>query len=97
MVVDFAASRARACSDCHNACENACPMRLKPRNLKRHMFTCTQCAQCISACEATQEGNLQGTLLLWSGSGNLSKKSLRGRKADKETHQGEQNETGEHS
>jgi len=40
-------------------------MRLKPRNIKRAMFTCTQCAQCVSACETTQRDNPQGPLLRW--------------------------------
>ena len=40
-------------------------MRLKPRNVKRMMFTCTQCAQCISACETTQRDNPNGPLLQW--------------------------------
>lgn len=29
-------------------------MRLKPRSTKRHMFTCTQCMQCVDACEKVQ-------------------------------------------
>jgi ferredoxin-type protein NapH len=35
MVVGFDTRRAAACQDCNNACDNACPMRLKPRTLKR--------------------------------------------------------------
>ena len=34
-----------------DACDNACPMRLQPRLQKRRMFTCTQCQQCVQACE----------------------------------------------
>jgi ferredoxin-type protein NapH len=56
MVVGFDSARAAACHDCNNACDNACPMRLKPRTLKRSMFTCTECAQCISACASVQAG-----------------------------------------
>ena len=41
------------CTMC-GKCEHACPMRLKPRSTKRHMFTCTQCMQCIEACENVQ-------------------------------------------
>jgi ferredoxin-type protein NapH len=64
MVVDFDKGRARACSHCNNACDNVCPMRLKPRTQKRSMFTCTQCAQCIDACTQVQ-GQQQLTLLRW--------------------------------
>ncbi len=65
MVVGFDAERARACASCNAACDNACPMRLKPRSIKRKMFTCTQCAQCISACNEVQRDNPAGSLLHW--------------------------------
>lgn len=65
LVVGFEASRARSCADCNAACDNACPMRLKPRSIKRKMFTCTQCTQCIDACEQVQQHNPQGSLLHW--------------------------------
>ncbi|RMG38423.1 MAG: 4Fe-4S binding protein [Gammaproteobacteria bacterium] len=66
MVVGFDTDRADACKRCNNACDNACPMRLKPRTIKRRMFTCTECAQCISACAQVQarQGGGQG-LLHW--------------------------------
>ncbi len=54
MVVAFDRRRARACVDCDASCEHACPMRLKPRSSKLRMFTCTQCMQCIQACERVQ-------------------------------------------
>jgi polyferredoxin len=54
MVVSFDRSRAKLCADCDKSCEHACPMRLKPRDVKRHMFTCTQCMQCVEACENVQ-------------------------------------------
>ena len=54
MVVSFDRSRAKECVDCDSSCDHACPMRLKPRMTKRHMFTCTQCMQCIDACENVQ-------------------------------------------
>jgi polyferredoxin len=63
MVVGFDVGRARECNRCDNACDNACPMRLKPRSWKRKMFTCTQCAQCISACRQVK-GN-ERSLLQW--------------------------------
>ena len=65
MVVGFARDRAADCASCYSACDHVCPMRLKPRNIKRTMFTCTQCAQCVSACETTQQHNPRGPLLQW--------------------------------
>lgn len=63
MVVGFDTGRAKACADCNNACDSACPMRLKPRTLKRKMFTCTECAECISACR--QKKGMDQGLLRW--------------------------------
>ena len=46
-------------------------MRLKPRSIKRKMFTCTECGQCLQACEFVQAGGpgnigkLQTSLLQW--------------------------------
>ena len=69
MVVGFQRSRASDCSTClpdrRAACDAVCPMRLTPRNIKRHMFTCTQCGQCLEACEQSQRDNPQGPLLTW--------------------------------
>jgi polyferredoxin len=65
MVVGFDTRRARACHDCNNACDHACPMRLKPRTLKRKMFTCTECGECISACTQVQGGVPLDGLLRW--------------------------------
>jgi polyferredoxin len=65
MVVGYDRTRAVACARCNAACDNACPMRLKPRTIKRHMFSCTQCGQCVSACNDVQKDNPQGALLKW--------------------------------
>ena len=65
MVVGFNEQRARECQDCNNACDNACPMRLHPRSIKRNMFTCTSCAQCISACATFSAQKKQPGLLEW--------------------------------
>jgi len=65
MVVGFDKARANSCQDCNNACDNVCPMRLKPRTIKRKMFTCTECAQCISACTTVQGGEAANSLLRW--------------------------------
>lgn len=69
MVVGFQRKRAVDCASClpdrQSACDSVCPMRLTPRNIKRLMFTCTQCAQCVEACEQSQRDNPQGPLLQW--------------------------------
>lgn len=65
MVVGFDRNRARLCGDCNNACDNICPMRLKPRTIKRRMFTCTECAQCITTCAQVQTPHSRPTLLHW--------------------------------
>jgi ferredoxin-type protein NapH len=54
MVVGYQRERARDCASCPSFCDHVCPMRLKPRNIKRLMFACTQCGQCIDACETVQ-------------------------------------------
>jgi polyferredoxin len=66
MVVDFERQRSSRCKSCNNACDNACPMRLKPRYQKRLMFACTQCAECISTCEIKQSNDGQESLLHWA-------------------------------
>jgi ferredoxin-type protein NapH len=65
LVVGFDSTRARGCQACNNACDNVCPMRLRPRTIKRRMFTCTGCTQCITACEQVQAGSPEGGLLHW--------------------------------
>lgn len=63
MVVGFNSKRAKECKDCDKSCEHACPMRLKPRNIKRKIFTCTQCYECIDACERVQQVNGKAPVL----------------------------------
>ena len=69
MVVGFKRKRLTDCANCldghGSACDAVCPMRLKPRNVKRWMFACTQCGQCISACETVNRNNPNGQLLRW--------------------------------
>lgn len=65
MVVGFSRSRAKDCASCYSACDHVCPMRLTPRNVKRMMFACVQCGQCVDACETTQDSNPNGSLLDW--------------------------------
>ncbi|HLO62962.1 MAG TPA: 4Fe-4S binding protein [Azonexus sp.] len=72
MVVGFERKRLTDCASCldghGSACDSVCPMRLKPRNVKRWMFACTQCGQCISACATTNRNNPEGQLLRWVSS-----------------------------
>ena len=65
MVISFDTSRSQACKDCNNACDNACPMRLQPRTIKRKMFTCTECGECISACTQVEQFKKDSSLLHW--------------------------------
>lgn len=79
LVVNFERQHATACQSCSNACDNACPMRLKPRTIKRHMFACTQCASCVTACNLAQADNPHGSLLHWHSGENALDKSDRAR------------------
>ncbi len=65
MVIGFSRERSRDCASCHSACDHVCPMRLNPRNVKRMMFACVQCGQCVDACDHTQSANPDGALLNW--------------------------------
>jgi polyferredoxin len=65
MVVGFDSRHRSDCIDCNAACDHACPMRLKPRAIKRRIFTCTQCSQCISACDEAQQSRERPPLLQW--------------------------------
>ncbi len=84
MVVGFDRKRAADCNTCYSACDHVCPMRLNPRNIKRMMFTCTQCGQCISACETTQKDNPNGPLLSWI-SGEAARQNEAGLRAGGKT------------
>lgn len=76
IVVSFDRERASLCQDCDKDCEDACPMRLPVRSYKRAKFTCTQCAQCISACQNVQKDNPDGSLLDWSAGEKIKQVSL---------------------
>ncbi len=65
LVVGFDRPRAAACVDCGGACDDVCPMRLKPRLDKRHMFACTNCGRCLEACSQVQRADPRGGLLQW--------------------------------
>ena len=65
MVIGFDNRRTESCIDCNAACDNACPMRLKPRRIKRRIFTCTQCRRCLDACSGVQTPKGERPLLRW--------------------------------
>ena len=60
LVMAFDRHRASECRECHtpcapkgDACEAVCPMRLRPRQTKRWMFSCVQCGRCLRECETS--------------------------------------------
>lgn len=72
MVIGFERQRAADCTACQSlggtgyaACEAECPMRLRPRQTKQKMFTCTQCTRCVSACQEVQQRHGAQPLLRW--------------------------------
>jgi len=75
LLISFNRNRGDACKTCTQACDNACPMRLKPRKNKRHMFTCTQCLRCVEACQKVQSGS--ESLLHWQKGGEQNAQSDR--------------------
>jgi ferredoxin-type protein NapH len=79
---------AQATATLGSACESVCPMRLKPRTVKRRMFSCVQCGQCISACDATQTAQHRTPTLQWHVGEAALRESLRQRRAEHpESHQ----------
>ncbi|MBF0132965.1 MAG: 4Fe-4S binding protein [Magnetococcales bacterium] len=72
LVVGFERHRVGECSSCSQACDNACPMRIKPRGGKGRIATCTQCGACVAACARVKVHDPQGPLLYWV-SGNSAK------------------------
>lgn len=87
MVVAFARNRARDCKTCDqprgSACDNACPMRLNPRNIKRMMFSCVQCGQCLSACDSSQSAQQRLPTLQWQIGAEALRETLRQRQHDR--------------
>ncbi len=83
MVVSFARERARECKTCDapigSACDNVCPMRLKPRNIKRMMFSCVQCGQCMDACDTSQTAQQRRASLEWQIGADALRETLRQR------------------
>ncbi len=84
MVVAFDRSRAAQCRDCSAglaqqgaACEHACPMRLRPRNIKRLMFACVQCGRCLSACARSHAPRGGRPQLRWTVDADALRETLR--------------------
>jgi len=98
MVVAFAREQARDCKTCGtvlldglrpssptgSACDHACPMRLHPRNIKRMMFSCVQCGQCLSACDASQGAQGRPPLLEWAVGLDAVRETLRQKRHEAE-------------
>ncbi len=86
MVVTFSRERARDCRTCDqprgSACDNACPMRLNPRNIKRMMFSCVQCGQCLSACDTSQSAQSRTPTLEWKVGEEALRETLRQRRSE---------------
>lgn len=89
MVVAFERRKARDCRSCStpvfpdgSACDGGCPMRLNARNIKRMMFSCVQCGQCLSACETSQGAQQRAPLLTWQIGADAVAETLRQRRAE---------------
>ncbi len=87
LVMAFNRDQARDCRDCAtadapegSACDHACPMRLKPRNVKRLMFSCVQCGRCASQCESSQGAHARDPLLQWTVGVEALRETLRQRR-----------------
>ncbi len=87
LVVSFDRERTRECRSCRttqapegSACDNACPMRLPPRSIKRLMFTCVQCGQCLSECASSNDAQQRTPQLEWTVGVDALRESLRQRR-----------------
>lgn len=66
LVVSFKRERASDCRQCStalspegSACDRVCPMRLRPRQIKRQMFSCVQCGRCLDQCAESKDHQTQ--------------------------------------
>ncbi|MBK1686679.1 4Fe-4S binding protein [Rubrivivax gelatinosus] len=91
MVVGYDRARARDCRSCStaaapggSACDSVCPMRLKPRDIKRRMFSCVQCGQCLDQCEQSQGGQARQPLLEWRTGADALRETLRRRSGERQ-------------
>lgn len=81
-VVAFDRPRARDCRTCTDPCDTVCPMRLHPRNIKRMMFSCVQCGQCLQACEGSQTAQARTPVLTWAVGVDAVRETLRQKRRD---------------
>jgi polyferredoxin len=86
LVMAFDRQRASACRGCTTrsspaggACEDACPMRLRPRQVKRLMFSCVQCGRCTASCESSHAGRGGTPNLEWAVGADALRETLRQR------------------
>lgn len=77
----------RDCRDCRteegtagSACDEACPMRLPPREFKAAKFSCVQCGRCQDACVVAQGSRGREPLLDWAVGADALRESLRVRR-----------------
>ncbi|MDO8377345.1 MAG: 4Fe-4S binding protein [Aquabacterium sp.] len=92
LVIAFDRNRARDCRSCSTekspdgvACDHACPMRLAPRNIKRMMFACVQCGQCITECDSSHAAQNRAPNLEWKVGLDAVKETLRQRRQEPTT------------
>ncbi|MBQ0933514.1 4Fe-4S binding protein [Ideonella alba] len=90
MVVAFDRAKARDCQGCATqrfgqgaACDRGCPMRLHPRDIKRRMFSCVQCGQCLQACDESQSARGRAPVLEWRIGADAVRETLRQRREDR--------------
>lgn len=73
-----------------SACDARCPMRLQPRNIKRRMFACVQCGQCLQACATSQTPQGRTPSLQWTVGADALRETLRQRRAESQTERHEE-------
>jgi Fe-S oxidoreductase len=61
-------------------------MRLKPRNIKRMMFSCVQCGKCLDACDTSQKAQSRHSTLQWQVGVDAMRETLRQRNTDQQEH-----------
>jgi polyferredoxin len=92
LVMAFDRGRAAECRGCTtadapggDACEVACPMRLRPRQVKRLMFSCVQCGQCVAQCAQSHAARSGTPNLQWTIGVDALRETLRQRRQERET------------
>jgi len=87
--VAFERRQARDCRSCStpvfpdgSACDGGCPMRLNARNIKRMMFSCVQCGQCLTECESSHDAQGRSPNLEWKVGLDAVRETLRQRRHD---------------